>query len=312
MARTYKERQQVFLRKLQEIHGNYYDTSKVDYINAKTNITLVCPIHGDFYIAPTNIISLGRGCQKCALDDRIGRPKKVKDLESFITVARKVHGNTYDYSKTVYIKALEKVIITCQEHGDFLQTPAAHYSGSGCPTCGDAKRITSLTRSTKEYVAKVKEVHGDTYDYSKTIYTTGKEPITVTCKTHGDFYIKPIYHITGSGCSVCSSSIAERLIANILTKNNIAFSTEKTFSDLRGLSGGLLRFDFYLPEFNIVIEYQGQQHYWSVFGSDVDKQKAHDKLKKDYCVAHNIPLIEIPYWERSNIANILNQRIGTK
>lgn len=312
MARTYRERQQVFLRKLHEIHGSYYDTSKVDYINAKTNITLVCPIHGDFSISPTNIISLGRGCQACSLASRTGKPKKVKDLQTFISVASSVHGNTYNYSKTIYVKALEKVIITCKEHGDFLQTPAAHYSGSGCPTCGELQRITKLTRTPEEYVNKAKDKHGSTYDYSKTNYVSSKEPILVTCKTHGDFYIKPVYHLSGSGCPVCSSSIAERIITTLLIKSNLEFITEKTFPDLLGLSGGLLRFDFYLPTLNTAIEYQGQQHYWSVFGSDLEKQKAHDKLKKDYCATHSIQLIEIPYWERSNIESILTQRIGTK
>lgn len=312
MARTYKERQKIFLSKLIEIHGDYYDTSKLDYINAKTNITLICPIHGDFEISPTNIVSLGRGCQKCSLSNRTGKSKKVKDLDSFLLAAKSIHDNTYDYSKTVYTKALEKVVITCPEHGDFLQTPAAHYSGSGCPSCGDLRRFTRLTRSTEEYIKKAQEIHGDTYDYRKTKYLTAKEPIVIGCKIHGDFYIKPIYHIGGSGCRQCSGSIAEKIIANILLKNNIEFVIEKTFPELRGLANGLLRFDFYLPAFNTVIEYQGQQHYWSVFGSDLDEQKIHDKLKKDYCTTKGISLIEIPYWERNNIESILTQRIWIK
>lgn len=312
MARTYKERQKIFLSKLKEIHADYYDISKVEYINAKTNVILGCPKHGDFMISPTNIISLGRGCQKCSLEARTGRPKKIRDLPSFITVAREIHGNTYNYDKTIYVKALEKVIITCKEHGDFLQTPAAHYSGSGCPSCGDIQRFTKLTRTTQDYIKKAIEIHDDLYDYSKTNYINSQTPIIVTCKTHGDFYVKPTQHLIGSKCQVCSGSIAEKLIAKILTEREIEFHIEKTFPNLRGLSNGMLRFDFYLPAYNTVIEYQGHMHYWSVFDSDLDKQQYHDQLKRNYCATNDIILLEIPYWERNNIEALIVQRIGIK
>ena len=115
-----------FIEKSKKIHNNKYDYSKVNYINAKTPVCIICPEHGEFWQLP-NPHSTGVGCPKCR-----GRNKSSED---FIAEAIEVHGDKYDYSKVNYIDARTKVCIICPEHGEFWQTPRSHLSGSGCPIC---------------------------------------------------------------------------------------------------------------------------------------------------------------------------------
>lgn len=103
-------------------------------------------------------------------------------------------------------------------------------------------------------------------------------------------------------------SNSEDKIALILKKEKIRFEREKTFSDLRE---GRYRYDFYLPQFNICIEYDGQQHFYQVkhfqkTRKDFLAQKEHDRRKNSYCLAKNIKLYRIPYWEIDNIKNFLD------
>ena len=105
-------------------------------------------------------------------------------------------------------------------------------------------------------------------------------------------------------CKYCGTklvSLGEKEISEILLENHINFIREKKFPNLKGINGGDLRYDFYLPDFNTVIEYNGKQHYEEVefFGGNeyFETLKSHDKIKNDYCVNNNINLIVINYKE---------------
>ncbi len=95
----------------------------------------------------------------------------------------------------------------------------------------------------------------------------------------------------------------ENHIIKILNKEKIEFEREKTFNDLHG---GRYRYDFYLPRYNYCIECDGQQHFFQVkrfqkTRTDFLKQQEHDRIKNSYCLANNIRLYRIPYWEFDNI-----------
>lgn len=122
--------------------------------------------------------------------------------ELFISKAKKVHGDKFDYSKVVYINSITKVIITCPEHGDFEQIPNSHLTGKGCINCGGKGKLT-----TEEFVINAKEVHGDKYDYSRVIYETAKKPVEIICKKHGMFNQTPNNHTQGQGCPSCISRV---------------------------------------------------------------------------------------------------------
>jgi len=167
------------------------------------------------------------------------------------------------------------------------------------------KRLTN-----EEYVNRAINVHGDKYEYSLVNYINSRTKIKIICKKHGEFEQTSIQHLKGSGCPKCSSnkSIGEKKIFNYLISNNIDFIYQKRFDDCKNKSQ--LVFDFYLPKHNLLIEYDGIQHYKSIdfFGGDekLKKRRINDYLKNEYSINNKINLLRIPY-----ILNIYNQIIPT-
>lgn len=128
----------------------------------------------------------------------------VEDQDSLMRKIYFIWGDLYEYSKTRYTKSSEKIIVTCKIHGDFETIPTNFTKGHGCRDCAILKRAEQKNlKAASEYMDKVKAVHGDTYDYSKTKYINGREKITVTCKIHGDFEQTPHSHLR-SGCDACA------------------------------------------------------------------------------------------------------------
>ena len=125
-----------FIRKAKEVHGDRYDYSKVEYINALKKVCIICPKHGEFWQTASEHLR-GQGCPKCAHEKQIS--SSTITTEEFIRKAKEVHGDRYDYSKVEYINALKKVCIICPKHGEFWQIPASHLSGKGCPNCNESQ-----------------------------------------------------------------------------------------------------------------------------------------------------------------------------
>ena len=180
-----------FIAKAVEIHGNRYDYSKVDYINSKTEVTIICSIHGDFLQTPSRLLTYN-GCQRCS---------KVyqRSTEEWIDKAKEVHGDKFDYSKAVFMGASSNICITCPIHGEFHHMAGSHLMGHGCIKCSKTYQYT-----TGEWIEKAKEVHGDKFDYSKTKYINKNINVTIICPTHGPFQQSPCGHLRGSGCIKCS------------------------------------------------------------------------------------------------------------
>lgn len=117
-----------YLRSFREVHGDKYKYAEIFYIKQKAVVRAECPEHGEFVQHVSDHLS-GHGCKRCS--------GEVWDTETFIASARKVHGDRYDYSGSVYTRATDKVIIRCAEHGDFEQGATYHVNnGHGCPRCG--------------------------------------------------------------------------------------------------------------------------------------------------------------------------------
>ena len=191
-----------FIEKAKQIHGNKYDYSKVDYKSAREPVTIICREHGEFSQKPNGHLSKESGCRECSTN--INAIKATKSTTQFIEDATKIHGNTYDYSKVDYKSAREPVTIICKTHGDFQIRPNNHLSKKqGCRRCS-IKKITN----TKEVIEESQKIHGETYDYSKVEYKTSMEPVTLICKTHGDFQIRPNTHISSKcGCFKCGHNM---------------------------------------------------------------------------------------------------------
>lgn len=198
-----------FIRQSKIVHGDKYDYSKSIYVDAKTELTIVCKEHGEFVKTPTKHTHGKQGCQMCALKTR--GLKRRKGTDSFIKSAKEVHGDKYTYDKTVYTLAKKDVVITCPIHGDFTKLPYNHISGQGCPECSSIEFINNCKNEETDIINRFREKHGDLFDYSKVKYKSVKEPITIICPTHGEFDMLPLLHINSpTGCRECSYDLWRR------------------------------------------------------------------------------------------------------
>lgn len=125
-----------FVDKAKEVHRGKYDYSKVEYINSKNKVCIICPEHGEFWIRPNNHL-LGQGCPVCGELKR--RESKKTSLDDWVDAANHIHNSKYDYSKVEYVNNRTKVCIVCPKHGEFWQTPSSHLSGKGCPICRESE-----------------------------------------------------------------------------------------------------------------------------------------------------------------------------
>ncbi len=181
-----------FIKRAREKHGDKYDYSKVVYKGYEAKVCIICPEHGEFWQTPRQHLS-GFGCKKCS------NRNKSKKIEYFIERAREVHGDKYDYSKSVYVNNKTPLCIICPEHGEFWQSPVGHVSNrQGCPMCSGKKHYTQ-----ESWIEKANSVHGGKYAYTKTIFKTEHDKVTITCPIHGDFEQVAHSHIEGYGCPEC-------------------------------------------------------------------------------------------------------------
>ena len=186
-----------FIEKAKKVHGDKYDYSKVEYVDTKTKVCIICPEHGEFWQTPGNHMS-GKGCPSCGTLRR--KSKRKKDKETFIVESIANHNITYDYSKVEYINSQTKVCIICPEHGEFWQTPNSHLRGAECPKCSHR----SYKYEVEEFIEKAKKVHGNKYDYSKVKYVDNHTKVCIICHEHGEFWQEPSAHLRGQGCPKCA------------------------------------------------------------------------------------------------------------
>ncbi len=293
-----------FIEKAILKHGNTYDYSLVvDTINIKEKYSVICSIHGEFQQRGDAHLN-GQGCGKC-------KKSILKTKEEFINESNILHGNKYDYTAVEYINCKTKVTIICPIHGEFKQTPDNHLLNHSCPKCGfiDMGNI-QKNIAANSFIDKAKLAHGDKYDYSLVNYINARTKVEIICKLHGIFKQSSNDHFSGRGCPKCNSSKGELEICKILDKTNINYIKEYKFNDCKNKLK--LPFDFYLPDNNICIEYDGEQHYKPInFGSNsnldvkFEKCKTNDSIKTKYCLENNIKLIRIPYFEK-NIEEIIS------
>lgn len=273
-----------------------------EYVNGKTKITHHCLIHDVYWDAmPANILK-GQGCKKCMKEKISSHLSKshqqyVADLaiaNPFVEVV-----DDYNGSST-------SILHHCLLHNVYWKmSPHNALMGNGCVECRKEKHQKAFAKTHEEYISDVALVNPDIEVIGE--YINAKTPILHRCKIDGREWIAaPTNILSGQGCPQCKESSGERHVRLWLDKNNISYVREKIFEDCHDKQS--LPFDFYLTDYNIAIEYQGQQHYRSIdiFGGEraFKLQQNHDKIKSDYCEVNNIRLICIPYYE--NVEEKLN------
>jgi very-short-patch-repair endonuclease len=290
-----KSKTEIYLDKCRKIWGDKYDYSTTIYKSSHEYIEYTCKEHGIIkQIAYTHLKSC---CPKCS------RIKYTKD--NFIEKANKIHNNIYDYSLIESVNGVNSIVdIICNIHGTFSQKISEHINSIyGCKKC----YYDSLKINTDLFISKSKYIHNDLYDYSSTKYADYNTKVNINCRKHGEFYQLPNHHLKGSGCPVCRSSKGELKIMKYLKDNNINYIQNKRFNDCKFKKE--LPFDFYLIDFNMCIEYDGEMHFKEIenFGGKtklLDYQR-NDKIKNEYCEINNIKLLRIKYTDFDKIDDIL-------
>jgi very-short-patch-repair endonuclease len=282
--------------RIKEIFPEYnYDLTI--YKNIRTDITLICKKHGIFDKKPSLMLYSKQGCPKCGLVKR--NESKINNFKELVSRFNLVHNNLYDYSSSEYIRNNIKIKIKCQKHGYFYQRPDNHLSGSGCIICGKNKMVNSKKYNTDIFVNLSNKKHNNLYKYNETVYEDSQKEVIITCESHGNFEQRPVYHLGGSGCPKCYSSKGEKNIRDILISNNIDFVEQHSFNNCIFIKP--LKFDFYIPKYNIVIEYDGRHHFESIecWGgeTELEKIKLKDNIKNQYCEDNSIDILRISYLE---------------
>lgn len=282
-----------FIKRAKSVHGNAYDCSMVKYTTTQNKVKIICFEHGEFEIPACKFLK-GRGCPVCS--------GKTLTTEEFVKRAKNVHGDTYDYSKVKYNGAHKKIKIICSLHGEFEQTPDRHLYG-GCNKCAREEWGIKKTLTTDDFIERANSIHEFRYNYSLVNYNHGHEKVKIICPEHGEFEQMPINHLSGKGCLICNISKGEKIIRKWLLENKVKFVSQKKFKDCR--NNLPLPFDFYLPEHNACIEFDGRQHFESIkhFGGDdgFKKRLINDNLKNEFCKKNKIDLYRIKYNDDINL-----------
>ena len=280
-----------FIEKANSIFNGKYSYEKVNYVDYKTEVTITCPIHGDFKQRPSNHLK-GHGCPLCAKNG-------VKPtLEAF---RARFSDKMINLSEFEYKRATDAGKCLCERCGNvWYTTPMSLTKGSGCPRCAKERRVMKRTSNIDEFIRKFQEKHGINYDFSESKYVNAITKMAVICPSHGKFFMTPNDLLSGHGCPICSSSRLESEVRKILSENNIDFEEQKRFEWLRLKKP--LSLDFYLPKQNIAIECQGIQHYKAIerFGGEEElvRIKNRDFIKKELCEKQGITLV---YYSKSDI-----------
>ncbi len=193
-----------FIDKATKIHGSKFDYSKVEYVGSHTKICIICMEHGAFHQSPTSHLS-GSGCPKCAIQYKRGK-YRLTTLETFITQAKAIHGNKYDYSKVDWKNTYTPIKIVCPVHGEFSQLPQNHIRlRCGCRKCGREIAISKVNKyNTTYFLKQAKKVHEKKYDYSNSQCFTATDQVEIICLVHGNFYQIANQHLQGHGCPKCN------------------------------------------------------------------------------------------------------------
>ena len=207
----------------------------------------------------------------------------------------------YKLLSNEYINGKTKLLVQCDKGHKYEVLFYNFQQGRRCPYCSKKHKYTY--KEVKEYIEQFN------YKLLSDEYINVNEPLLIQCDNNHEPYKANFHNFKhGKRCPICNISKGERKIINYLKENNIEYTYEKKFYGLIGVGGGNLSYDFYLPKYNLLIEYQGEQHeaQCGQFG-DFERQQEHDKRKRDYVKDNGYNLLEIWYWDFDNIEEILEK-----
>jgi very-short-patch-repair endonuclease len=282
------------------------------YINCTTKVDCKCLICGHIWSALPSNLSKGQGCPVCGI---IKAHKAItKHHNDFVCELSKINPNIKLLGQ--YINNKTKVECVClQCNHKWFVTPHNLLRGQGCPECAKERIANALRLTHEQFVDKLFKVNPNIKVLNKYYNHTIK--IDCECLKCGHKWkATPNNLLSGYGCPKCRNSKGEKAISIFLDSSQINYIPQYCFNDCKNIKP--LPFDFYLPDYNMCIEYDGRQHYETVrFGDETSEQleinlniqKRNDNIKTKYCQDNNIKLLRIPYWDFKNIEEILKKEL---
>lgn len=273
------------------------------YIDNKTKLNMLCP-NGHLWSCNLRNFKIGRRCRTCSYILRGNNQKlKYEDVKNYI------QSKGYELLSTEYFNNSTKLQMKCEKGHIFEMEYSSFQQNKRCPKCGGVYRYNY--DEVKEYF------NSFGYDLISKEYKDANTALESKCpEGHILKCSFSSFNNRNTRCHICNEKLkskGEKIISDFLNRNNMQFSNEYTFKDCRGKKR-VLPFDFYLPEYNICIEFDGKQHYrldsYNHRLLDLMNRKYVDDIKTSYCKENKIKLIRIPFWDVDNIEEILNRKIS--
>lgn len=296
-----------FVKELKFKNEKFHNHSFVllgKYTSMKNTILCKCEIDGyEWNAYPANLL-VGKGCPSCSSNAPL-------NTETFIKRLKKVNPNIKILEGYVSSRTKIKCLCSkCNTHFEAISNDLL-LDRAKCPTCLE------IEKSIKKKNAFEKELmeHNPHLHISDDFVFMGKKCTFICDECCSRFLYVPRLLRKSYSCPNCTTnSKMEYKIVQFLNDNHIVYHIHKTFKNLKGLGGGVLNYDFYLPDYNLLIEAQGLQHEKPIdyFGGQeqFEIQQEHDKRKRNYAKEHNVDLLEIWHWDYENIEQILSEKLN--
>ena len=261
---------ETFITRSQEIHGNLYDYELVDYKNNRTDVKIKCNHCGKIFLQRPCKHLMGRGCPDCGA--KKGSINTTKSFEAFVSESTLMHGNKFTYFKQDYKNRYQKTDIKCNTcEKIFKQIPGSHIQGRGCPFCAG-----NMLQTTEQFIASIKHIDGNDFNYDLTHYTGDTTPVIITCNNcDRNFKRRPCHHRNGAKCPYCIRRVSLFEI-DFLNYCDIPYIYGKN----RQLRVNPYSVDGYDDKTNTIYEYLGD--YWHGNPEMFDKSKLNKICKKTF------------------------------
>lgn len=297
-----------FIEQLSKINPDVEVIGK--YKNKNTKVLCRCKVcQHEWNVLPSKLLR-GQHCPNCANKHRNDNRRKTH--EEFIKELAGISPNIDVLDRYKNIES--KILVHCKDCSYEWETaPINLLVGKNCPKCSAKKNGLKCRKAHETFIQELNNIN-DTIEVLGQ-YVTNRTKIECKCKCCGsEFWATPHSLLSRKGCPVCYLSLGELSIRTYLKNHNIDFVHQKKFANLRGEGGKPLSYDFYLPNQNLLIEFQGKQHKEPVeiFGGETNfkRVQTHDARKRQYAKDNNIRLLEIWYYDYLKISEILSNTLN--
>jgi very-short-patch-repair endonuclease len=280
-----------FKKQCNKKYNNRFNYDDIVFNLLTDKINLICPDHGPFQTRASTHMHRGSGCYKCGMKNASLLRKT--PLHEFKEHCSKKYNNRFNYDNVVFDYTKDKINLICPDHGPFQTIVSTHmHRGSGCNKCAFFSTSVRCKKTQEEVIEGFRNIHGNTFSYSKVEYKDTHSPVIIICLHHGEFKISPCHHLRGTGCSNCKNKTEGKL--KIFLEENLLFEIETQFKLEECKRITYLPFDFCIEELKIIIELDGDQHFVQVSNwSSPEYTQLKDKYKMQKALNNGYTIIRV-------------------